>query len=98
MPRATSILVCLLLLASLLGSAGCHSPTRTVTITETIECEAPDAEGERDCRTVSRETRTEKPDREHHGCDGIVSCGFGAVGEVIALPFRILGVVLDVIF
>ncbi len=85
-----------LLAACLLVGTACSTPTRTVTTTETYECAPADATGERDCELVSRETRKEKPDS--HGCGGIVSCGFGAVGQVIALPFRILGVVLDVVF
>ena len=98
MLRPIKIFAGLLLLTCVLWGAGCHSPTTTVTTIETIECTTPGEKGARDCRTVSRETRTEKPEWDHHGCDGIVSCSFSVLGEVIALPFRILGVVLDVIF
>ncbi len=86
-------------LALLLASAGCQSPTRTVTTTETRECTV-DEDGERECETVSRTTHTEEAGHEVEifGCDGIVSCTFSAAGQVIALPFRILGLVFDVIF
>jgi len=86
-----------LLAACLIVGAGCSTPSRTVTTTETRECTPADAEGERECHTVSIETTTSEPE-VHDGCDGILSCGLGAVGQVVALPFRILGLVLDVVF
>lgn len=100
MTKALTNIATIALLTLALGAAGCSSTggTRTVTTVETVECTPPDDEGERDCKTVKRETRVETEDDRDHGCGGIVSCGASAAGQVIALPFRIVGLVLDTVF
>lgn len=80
-------------------AGGCASGKRSVTTVETVECPAEDESGpapDSECRTIREETVISH--ERVGGCDGILSCSFDVVGEVIALPFRILGVVLDVIF
>lgn len=89
-------------LIALLGAApltACNGKVKTVTTTETIECEEdPDdyAEEYRECTEVRRETTVVTEDDS--GCHGAVSCSLSMVGELIALPFRIVGVVLDAVF
>ncbi len=90
-------------LAAVLGAApllGCAHETRTITTTETLECQA--AEGYEDeldreeCTQIRRETTvvTERGS----DCHGAVSCSFSLVGRLVGLPFRILGEVLDAVF
>ena len=77
---------------------GCAHETTTVTTTETSECaDVLHVEGEVD--PESCETRVEETviTTEIDRCHGIVSCTFVVVGEVIALPFRILGEALGAI-
>ncbi len=82
-------------IALMIPLAGCAHPT--VTRTETIECvEVRDGQGntvERECETAH--TRVE---RDRGGCHGVITCTGHVVGEVIALPFRIAGAVLAVVF
>ena len=77
--------------------AACTHGHATVTRTETIECvEVRDEQGqpiERECETAH--TRIE---RDPGGCHGVITCTGHVVGEVIALPFRITGAVLGVLF
>ncbi len=89
-------------LAAVLGAAplaGCAHETRTVTTTETLECEETESyedELDQDCTQIRRETTvvTERGS----DCHGAVSCSFSLVGRLVGLPFRILGEVLDAIF
>ena len=87
--------IALLILITLLGA--CAHGRHAVTRTETVECvevrnEAGDTL-ERDCSK-----KTTKVHRERPGCHGVITCTGHVVGEVIALPFRIAGAVLDVAF
>ena len=92
-------------LVAVLGAApllGCAHDTRTVTTTETLECgEAESYEDElddldRECTQIRRETTvvTERGS----DCHGAVSCSFSLVGQLVGLPFRILGEVLGTAF
>lgn len=93
----------LAMLLSLLVLAGCNTPPTTTTITTTtVECTAVEdtseegtAPGTRECITIDEETTTSHRPRQ---CHGILSCSFWVTGEAIALPFRALGVALDVVF
>ena len=100
MRLAIAIALCALLAAVPLTA--CHGKGQTITTTKTIECE-PDpydyAEEYRECTEVHRETTvvTEEPTRDRW-CHGVVSCSLAMVGGLVALPFRIVGVVFDAIF
>lgn len=76
---------------------GCAHRTTTVTTTTTRECPGDPADDEvapRDaCEVVEETVETTEPGR----CHGLVSCTFVVVGEVIALPFRIVGAAVDVV-
>lgn len=72
---------------------GCAHETTTKTTTTTSAC--PESLGSEDCETTVEETVvTTEVDR----CHGVLSCTFVAVGEVIALPFRIVGAALGGLF
>jgi hypothetical protein len=95
--------IALALLLSLLFLASCATPrTTTTTTTTVVECEEPEddsgdqeAADTRKCTTISEETAvSHRPPQ----CHGILSCGFYVTGEAIALPFRALGMLLDVVF
>ncbi len=94
-----AILVALAVVLAAAPLLGCAHETRTVTTTETLECEETESyedELDQDCTQIRRETivTTERgPD-----CHGAVSCSFSLVGQLVSLPFRILGEVLDAIF
>ncbi|HKJ25367.1 MAG TPA: hypothetical protein VKB65_11130 [Myxococcota bacterium] len=102
---ATRALAAPLLLAALLlaapGLPGCGAKRTTETTTETVEYPAgstlPDGQvAERDTQVkVTRETTTVT--EKDSGCHGVVGCTGKVVWEVIKLPFRILGFVIDVI-
>ncbi len=99
-----------MVLVAALGAAplfGCAHKVRTVTTTETIECDEErdpsfeeefegQAERQRECTEVRRET-TVVTERDS-GCHGAVSCSLRLVGGLVSLPFRILGEVLDTVF
>jgi hypothetical protein len=95
--------VCLALLLSLLVLASCTTPATTTTVTTTtVECTVPDEAADdgadpamQECTTVTEETEVSHRPRE---CHGVVSCSFWVAGEAIALPFRALGAVLDIVF
>lgn len=97
-PAIRLVLIVLLLLALSLAACGGKSQTVTTT-TETIECEEPhpyDDPPEESCREVRRETTVVTETAP--GCHGAVSCSFALVGEIVSLPFRIVGEVLDTVF
>ena len=84
---------------ALAGASGCASKTTTVT-TERVDCSqasvAYTCAGGDDTRVVTRETTVTR--EWEPGCDGVISCSFAAAGEVITLPFKIVGAAFDVIF
>lgn len=92
----THIAALAVLAAGILPAAGCANH-HTVTKTKTVECvEIRDVDG----NTIDRECETARTRTEHdrNDCHGVISCTAHAAGEVIALPFRITGAVLDVVF
>ena len=94
---------CLTLLVSLLVLASCNTPPTTTTITTTtVECVTLEDGSEdgaaletQECTTINEETTTSHRPRQ---CHGILSCSFWVAGEAIALPFRALGALLDIVF
>ena len=94
------LLVCALLLATP-GGSGCSAKRKTETTTESMEYPAgatlPDGQvAERDTQVqVTRETTTVT--EEESGCGGVLSCTGKVVWEVVKLPFRIVGFVLDIL-
>ena len=95
-----AIAFALVVLLAAVPLTACNGKVKTITTTETIECEPdPDdyAEEYRECTEVRRET-TVVTHADDSGCHGAVSCSLAAVGGLIALPFKIVGVVLDAIF
>ena len=97
---ATPLLVAAMLAATL-GLASCSTKRATETTTETIEYPAgstlPGGEvAEHDTQVrITRETTTVK--EKESGCGGVVGCTGKVVWEVIKLPFRIVGFVVDLI-
>ena len=103
-----AIVIALAVLLSAAPLLGCAHETRTVTTTETLECadaeryeygeevEDYEAELDRDCTQIRRETTVTT--ETGSDCHGAVSCSFSLVGQLVSLPFRILGEVLDAIF
>lgn len=68
--------------------------------TRTVECAASEDDSEdgavdsRECTSIREETTvSHRPPK----CHGVLSCSFCVAGEAIALPFRGLGTVLDVV-
>lgn len=101
MPGKRAIILVLLVSALALSSCATDPTTTTVTTT-TVECEVPEQgtdDGEapdtQECTTISEETTVSNRPRQ---CHGILSCSFYVAGEVISLPFRALGAVLDILF
>jgi len=104
-PIAKCALTTWLLLAVLAlaapGLSGCSTRRTSETTTETIEYPAgatlPDGQiAERDTEVrVTRETTTVT--EKESGCGGVVGCTAKFTWEVIKLPFRIVGVLVDVI-
>jgi len=97
---ALPLLVAALALATP-GLSGCSTKRKTETTTETIEYPAgstlPDGEvAERDTTVkITRETSTVT--EKESGCGGVVGCTAKFTWEVIKLPFRIVGFVVDII-
>lgn len=50
--------------------------------------------------TTTRETRETEvsDDRSSGGCSGVLSCTLDVVGNIIALPFRLVGGLIDFLF
>lgn len=98
---ALSLLVCAFLVGAP-GLSGCSTQRKTETTTETLEVPAgatlPDGQmAERDTQVnVTRETTTVT--EKESGCGGPVGCTAKLTWEVIKLPFRILGSLLDLLF
>jgi hypothetical protein len=90
----------LLILVALLPVSACAGKAHTVTTTTaTIECAEPepyDEPGQKKCTEVRRETTVVT--ETEPACHGAVSCSFGLVGNLVSLPFRIVGEVLDTVF
>lgn len=78
-----------LVAALALNGAGCA--TRTTTVTKTIERPA---ESDQDPRVVEQETTVTRESEPR----GIISTAFHVVGEILALPFRIVGGLLQILF
>lgn len=105
LPRRSRRLAVPLALCVLVVSAtplsGCAAKRQTETTTETIEYPAgstlPDGQvAEHDTRVkVTRESTTVT--ERDSGCGGVLGCTAKVTWEVIKLPFRILGFLLDVI-
>ena len=83
------------------GIAGCSTKRQSTTTTETIEYPAgsthPDGQiAEKDTQVqITRETTTVT--EKESGCGGVVGCTGKVVWEIVKLPFRIVGFVLDII-
>ena len=93
MKRWTAAWIAVLCVAPLALACAHETTTVTTTTTECPEHHHPDA-AETECSTVVEETVvTTEADR----CHGLVSCTFTVVGEVIALPFRIVGAAFSVV-
>ena len=87
-----------LLVLSLAVGLGCAHDTKTVTTTTSSGCSDVDrdyTDSEGVCDTVIHETVI-KTEGSH--CHGLFSCTFVVVGEVVALPFRIVGAAFEVVF
>jgi hypothetical protein len=90
--RGVAALIVVMLVASLaLAPLGCGGEHRTVR-TETVY----DADDDDGGRRVERRVETVEDDDD--GDSGIVGGTVGFVGDVVALPFRAVGGLIDVIF
>ena len=78
-----------------LSTAGCAShKTSTVSVTREEVPSASSTGGPSHIVTETKETTTEN----NNSCGGIISCTAEGVGFLLALPFRLIGGVIDVIF
>jgi hypothetical protein len=88
--------------AVLLGVApllGCAHETRTVTTTETVECPSVETyEEELDRECIESRTQVTVVEEREESCHGAISCSFTLVGQLISLPFQIVGGVLGAVF
>ena len=97
---AISLIVASLVLAAP-GLSGCATKRQTETTTETLEYPAgstlPDGQiAERDTQIKITHETTTVTERES-GCGGPIGCTASFTWEVIKLPFRIVGFLLDLI-
>jgi hypothetical protein len=87
----------LILIAGLLGCAGTQTTTeRTETVTEPAAAASSNAPNPRGDHTQRETTVTTTTEEKPH--PGIVRSTAGAVGSVIAAPFRVIGGTLGAIF
>ena len=78
--------------------SGCSSRTKTTTTTrEEVPAAAP-ATGTPAAGTVVTETTQTETTSSGVGCSGVLSCTFAGLGWVIALPFRLIAGVIELIF
>lgn len=103
--RYFSVLAALSLALSVaIHTSGCGSTrktsTTTVTTEEAPESTAPPAATSQPATKVVTEKSETVTEKESSGpwCGGILSCSFEGIGWVLALPFRLAGGVIDVIF
>lgn len=82
--------------ALVLFVSGCATRT-TTTETRTVDHPATTAEPAYDDDVVV-ERRTVTTTEADEGCGGVLSCTVSVVGEVIALPFRAVGALVDAVF
>ena len=75
---------------------GCAHET-TVT-TRTSECIEPSRSHDADHPACERVVEKVRITTEQDNCHGLFSCTFVVAGEVVALPFRIVGAAFDVVF
>jgi len=68
----------------------------TATAVETVAGESAEEAESLQCQSVSPEGTAAESDGG--GCHGIVTCSFTVAGKIIALPFRVAGLVLGVLF
>lgn len=79
--------------------SGCSSRTKTTTTTrEEVPVSAAPAAGTPAAGTVVTETTQTETTSSGAGCSGVLSCTFAGIGWVIALPFRIVAGVIELIF
>ena len=87
----------LLSLFILTVTLGCSSGRRTVESTETTTT-YPDTYNNQDSVQVQRTTEVTEEKESSDGCGGVLSCIVDGVGEIIALPFRLVGGLFRAIF
>jgi hypothetical protein len=94
------VLYTVLSLFLIAGLLGCASPQRSTERTETVTAPAAaTSSGTQDHQVAGatrRETVTTTTDEDPH--PGIVRSTAGAVGSVIAAPFRVVGAALGAVF
>ncbi len=91
-------IVFILALSFFMTLVACSSQDRTTTSqsSETVMIDSNTGEQE---RTVTRTVSSgELEVAEDDGCGGVLSCTVGFVGDVIALPFRAVGALVDFVF
>ena len=84
----------LIVSALALSLFGCASH-KTSTVSVTRE-EVPGSSTTTPTRTITEKTETTTETAE--SCGGVISCTVEGVGYVLALPFRLMGGLIDVIF
>ncbi len=89
--RRLGTLLLLLVLALGAGSATTGCSSQTTTTTRTVD--RPQSDG-----SVARETTTEEKSSDDGAHFGILSGTVHAVGWVLALPFRLVGGLIGIIF
>ena len=78
--------------------SGCSSRTQTTTTTREEAPAAAPAAGTPAAGTVVTETTKTETTTSGPGCSGVLSCTFAGLGWVIALPFRLVAGVIELIF
>ncbi len=105
MKKLTPNVLALVLSCSLATVAltGCSSTKTTSTVTREETVPAPssspsDAAAAKPGTVVTEKTETVTTSDSGVGCSGVLSCTFHALGWVIALPFKAVGGVIELIF
>lgn len=91
------LVLCILVLVTCSLAPGCASNSKTVR-TETVEYPAGTSPSDGEARVVERQTTTETKSDSSSGGGGILSGTVNLVGEIIALPFRLVGGLIRLIF
>ena len=89
---ATLLLASMLALGAGAGTIGCSSHTTTTT-TETVQ-HSPNPDG----TTTTEVTKTEEHSHDDGAHFGILSGTVHVIGQILALPFKLIGGLFSIIF
>jgi hypothetical protein len=102
MMKKLSILILIVLLSiavsPLVGCGRKTEVTKEITVVEEVRAAPASEQGTEPPRTVKTTTTSETTSEKSGGCGGLLSCTVDVAGAIIALPFKIVGALIDVIF